>query len=150
MELYLPRLSLSRILILLIAFILAASLPFVLRKPASVGQSTPFVIEHKYITIRMQDEVVDKETAKTLGTVTWNQGGAGVDHAAVYLFRVDHQAKELVESSRTYTDPQGRFELLTPAGLEVQIFVDPKEAKNVPAELKEKIEKEITGKGNML
>jgi len=47
----------------------------------------------------------------------------------VYLFRVDHQAKELVEASRTYTDQQGRFELLTPAGLEVQIFVDPKDAK---------------------
>jgi len=74
-----PRLSLSRILILLIAFILAASLPFVLRKPAPVDQST--VIEHKYITIQMKDEVVDKETTKTSGTVTWNQGGAGVDHA---------------------------------------------------------------------
>ena len=51
-----------------------------------------------------------------------NPDGAGVDQAVVYLFRVDHPAKELVESSRTYTDPQGRFELLTPAGLEVQIF----------------------------
>ena len=51
-------------------------------------------------------------------------GGAGVDQAVVYLFRVDYQAKELVEASRTYTDPQGRFEMLTPAGLEVQIFVD--------------------------
>ena len=68
----------------------------------------------------------------------------------VYLFRVDHQAKELVESSRTYTDPQGRFELLTPAGLEVQIFVDPKDAKNMPAELKEKIREEEQNKGNML
>ena len=84
----------------------------------------------------MQDEVVDKETAKTSGTITWNQDGAGVDHAVVYLFRVDLQAKELVEASRTYTDQQGRFELLTPAGLEVQIFVNPKGAKNVPAELK--------------
>jgi len=36
----------------------------------------------------------------------------------------------LVETARTYTDRQGRFELPTPAGLEVQIFVDPKEAKN--------------------
>jgi len=52
-----------------------------------------------------------------------------VDQAAVYLFRVDHQAKELVEASRTYTDQQGRFEMLTPAGLKVQIFVDPKDAK---------------------
>jgi len=39
-------------------------------------------------------------------------------------------------------DPQGRFEMLTPAGLEVQIFVDPKEAKNIPAKLKEKVRKE--------
>jgi hypothetical protein len=136
-----PRLSSTHILILLIAFILAASLPFILRKPAPVDQST--VIEHKYITIRMQDEVVDKETAKTSGTVTWNQSGAGVDHAVVYLFRVDHQAKELVEASRTYTDQQGRFEMLTPAGLEVLDFVDPKDAKNMPAELKERIRKEI-------
>ena len=78
------------------------------------------------------------------------QGGAGVDHAIVYLFRVDHRAKELVESSRTYTDQQGRFELLTPAGLEIQIFVDPKEANNVPAELKEKIGKEVQDRGDML
>ena len=144
-----PRLSFSRILILLIAFILAASLPFVLRKPIKIDQSTPFVIEHKYITIRMQDEVVDTAT-KTSGTVTWNQGGAGVDHAVVYLFRVDHQAKELVEASRTYTDQQGRFEMLTPAGLEVQIFVDPKDANNVPAELKGKIREEEQNKGNVL
>ena len=121
-----------------------------LKKPVEIDQSTPFVIEHKYITIRMQDEVVDQEITKTSGTVTWNQGGAGVDHAVVYLFRLDHQAKELVESSRTYTDPQGRFELLTPAGLEVQIFVDPKDSKNVPAGLKEKVRAEATGKGNML
>jgi len=32
--------------------------------------------------------------------------------------------------------------MLTPAGLEVQIFVDPKEAKNIPAKLKEKVRKE--------
>ena len=114
-----PRLSLSRILILLIAFILAASLPFVLRKPAPVDQST--VIEHKYITIQMKDEAVDQQIVRTSGTVTWNQGGAGVDHAIVYLFRVDHQAKELVEALRTYTDPQGEIEMLTPAGLDVQI-----------------------------
>jgi len=56
----------------------------------------------------------------TSSTVTWNQDGAGVDHAMV---RVDHRAKELVEASRTYTDQQGGFEMLTPAGLEVQIFV---------------------------
>jgi len=148
LELYLPRLSFSRILILLIAFILAASLPFVLRKPAPVDQST--IIEHKYITIRMQDEAVDQETTKTSGTVTWNQDGAGVDHAVVYLFRVDHQAKELVEASRTYTDQQGKFEMLTPAGLEVQIFVDPKDANNVPAELKEKIRGDEQRKGNVL
>ncbi len=49
----------------------------------------------------------------------------------VYLFRVEHQAKELIEAIRTYTDQQGRFEMLTPAGLEVQIFVDPKEDKLV-------------------
>jgi len=35
----------------------------------------------------------------------------------------------LVETARTYTDQQGRFEMLTPADLEVQIFVDPKDAK---------------------
>ncbi len=93
---------------------------------------------------------MDQETTKTSGTVTWNQGGAGVDQAVVYLFRVDHQAKELVESSRTYTDQQGRFELLTPAGLEVQIFVDPKDAKNVPAELKERMDEEVQDKENML
>ena len=52
----------------------------------------------------------------------------------VCLFRVDHPAKELVEAGRTYTDQQGRFEMLTTAGLEVQIFVDPKDAKNMPAE----------------
>ena len=80
-----PRLSSTRILILLIAFILAASLPFVLRKPAPVDQST--VIEHKYITIRMQDEAVNKETTKTSGTVTWNQDGAGVDHAAIPIHK---------------------------------------------------------------
>ena len=73
-----------------------------------------------------------------------------MDQAVVYLFRVDHQAKELVESSRTYTDPQGRFELLTPAGLEVQIFVDPKNAKNVPAELKGRIKEETKDGGRIL
>jgi len=145
-----PRLSFSRMLILLIAFTLAASLPLVLRKPVKIDQSTPFVIEHKYITIRMQDEAVNTETTRTSGTVTWNQDGVGVDHAAVYLFRVDHQAKELVESSRTYTDQQGRFEMLTPAGLEVQIFVDLKDANNVPAELKGKIRTEEQNKGNVL
>jgi len=98
----------------------------------------------------MQDEAVDQQTVRTSGTVTWNQDGAGVDHAVVYLFRVDHQAKELVEASRTYTDQQGKFEMLTPAGLEVQIFVDPKDAKNVPARLKEKVKAEARGKGNML
>ena len=71
--------------------------------------------------------------------MTWNQGEAGVDHAVAYLFGVDHQAKELVEAARTYTDSQGRFEMLTSAGLEVQIVVDPKEARNVPVRLKEKI-----------
>ena len=98
----------------------------------------------------MRDEVADHQTVKTSGTVTWNQDGAGVDQAVVYLFRVDHQAKEFVEASRTYTDQQGRFELLTPAGLEVQIFVDPKDAKNVPTELKEQIREEVQSKGNML
>ena len=98
----------------------------------------------------MKDEAVDQETVRTSGTVTWNQGGVGVDHAIVYLFRVDHRAKELVESSRTYTDQQGEFELLTPAGLEVQIFVDPKDANNVPAELKEKIKEEVQDRGDML
>ena len=143
-----PRLSFSRILILLIAFILAAFLPFVLRKPAPVDQST--VIEHKYITIQMKDQAVDQQTVRTSGTVTWNQGGTGVDHAVVYLFRVDHRAKELVEASRTYTDRQGGFQMLTPTGLEVQIFVDPKEAKNVPAELKEKIMEDKQRKENVL
>ena len=54
-----------------------------------------------------------------------------------------------MESSRTYTDQQGNFEMLTPAGL-VQIFVDPKEAKNVPAELKEKIREDEQRKENVL
>ena len=97
----------------------------------------------------MQDEEVNTETTKTSGPVTQNQGGTGVDHAIVYLFRVDHKAKELVEASRTYTDRQGRFEMLTPAGLEVQIFVNPKDVRNVPVELKEKIRGEVTSKGNM-
>ena len=113
-----------------------------------MDQST--IIEHKYITIRMQDEAVDQQTVRTSGTVTWNQDGAGVDHAVVYLFRVDHQAKELVEASRTYTDQQGKFEMLTPAGLEVQIFVDPKDANNVPARLKEKVREEVQDRGDML
>ena len=98
----------------------------------------------------MQDEAVNTKTTRTSGTVTLNQGGAGVDHAIVYLFRVDHQAKELVETSRTYTDPQGRFEMLTPAGLELQIFVDPKDAKNVPARLKGKVREEVQDRRNML
>ena len=55
-----------------------------------------------------------------------------------------------MESSRTYTDQQGNFEMLTPASLEVQIFVDPKEANNVPTELKEKIREDEQRKGNML
>ena len=59
----------------------------------------------------MRDEVADHQTVKTSGTVTWNQDGAGVDQAVVYLFRVDPQAKELVEAGRTYTDPQGRIVL---------------------------------------
>jgi hypothetical protein len=40
--------------------------------------------------------------------------------------------------------------MLTPAGLEVQVFVDPKDANNVPAELKEKIREEMEEKGNLL
>ena len=40
--------------------------------------------------------------------------------------------------------------MLTPAGLEVQIFVDPKDANNVPAELKEKIREDEQRKGNVL
>ena len=40
--------------------------------------------------------------------------------------------------------------MLTPAGLEVQVFVDPKDANNVPAELKEKVREEVQDKGNML
>ena len=44
-----------------------------------------------------------------------------------------------MEASRTYANQQVRFEMLTPAGLEVQIFVDPKEAKNAPTALTEKI-----------
>ena len=54
-----------------------------------------------------------------------------------------------MESSRTYTDQQGNFEMLTPAGL-VQIFVDPKDANNVTAELKEKVKEEVQSKSNML
>ena len=40
--------------------------------------------------------------------------------------------------------------MLTPAGLEVQIFVDTKDGKNVPARLKERMEEEVTSKGNVL
>ena len=36
------------------------SLTFRLKKPALVAQSTPFVIEPKYITSQMKDEAVDK------------------------------------------------------------------------------------------
>ena len=57
---------------------------------------------------------------------------------------------ELVEASRSYAYRQGRSKMLTPAGLEVQIFVDTKDAKNVPAELKEKVREEVQSKGNML
>ena len=54
-----------------------------------------------------------------------------------------------MESYRTYTDQQGNFEMITPAGLVVQIFVDPKDTKNVPAKLKEKVREEDTSTGNM-
>tara|TARA_B100002003_G_scaffold57991_1_gene53429 strand:+ start:1047 stop:1202 length:156 start_codon:yes stop_codon:yes gene_type:complete len=37
----------------------------------------------------------------------------------------------------------GGSDMLTPANLEVQIFVDPEDAKNVPTELKEKIREEL-------
>ena len=37
-----------------------------------------------------------------------------------------------------------------PAGLEVQIFVDPKDAKNMTAELKEKVREDEQNKGNLL
>ena len=40
--------------------------------------------------------------------------------------------------------------MLTSAGLEVQIFVDPKDANNVPAKLRERIEEEVASKGNVL
>ena len=40
--------------------------------------------------------------------------------------------------------------MLTPAGLEVQIFVDTKDAKNVPDGLKEEVREEVQSKGNML
>ena len=55
-----------------------------------------------------------------------------------------------MESSCTYTDQQGNFEMLTPASLEVQIFVDPKEANNVPAELKGRIKEETKDGGRIL
>ena len=66
----------------------------------------------------------------------------------VYLFRVDHQAKELVEA-RAVPIPINRASLRC-WPQQVQIFVDPKEAKNLPAELKEKIREEEQNKGNML
>ena len=53
-------------------------------------------------------------------------------------------------ASRSYAYQQGKFEMLTPAGLEVQIFVDTKDGKNVPAKLKERMEEEVTSKGNVL
>ena len=55
-----------------------------------------------------------------------------------------------MEASRSCAYQQGRFKMLTPAGLEIQIFVDPKDAKNVPAEIKEQIREEVQSKGNML
>ena len=39
--------------------------------------------------------------------------------------------------------------MLTLAGLEVQIFADPKEAKNITAELKGRKEKEVTSEDSM-
>ena len=41
-----------------------------------------------------------------------------VKKAATFLI-----SKELVEASRTYTDQQDRFEMLTPASLEVEIMM---------------------------
>ena len=55
-----------------------------------------------------------------------------------------------MEASRSCAYQQNRFKMLTPAGLEIQIFVDPKDAKNVPAEIKEQIREEVQSKGNML
>ena len=55
-----------------------------------------------------------------------------------------------MEAIRSYVYQQGRFEMPTPAGLEVQIFVDPKEAKNMPAELKEEVKEDRQNKGNVL
>ena len=40
--------------------------------------------------------------------------------------------------------------MLAPADFEVQIFVDPKEAKNVRDELKGTIRKEVQDRGDML
>ena len=54
-----------------------------------------------------------------------------------------------MEASHSYAYQQNRFEMLTPADLEVQIFVDPKQAKNVPAGLKEKIREGDQDKGNI-
>ena len=47
-----------------------------------------------------------------------------------------------MEASHTHADLKVRFE--------VPIFVNPKEAKNVPAELKGKIREEVQDKGNTL
>ena len=55
-----------------------------------------------------------------------------------------------MEASRSSAYQQNRFKMLTPAGLEVQIFVDTKDAKNVPAELKEKVREEVQSTGKML
>ena len=73
-----------------------------------------------------------------------------MDQAAVDLFRVDHRAKELVEAGRPIPIHKEWFKILTLAGLEMQIFVDPKDANNVPAELKGKIREEVQDKGNAL
>ena len=55
-----------------------------------------------------------------------------------------------MEASRSSAYQQGKFEMLTPAGLEVQIFVDTKDGKNVPDGLKEEVREEVQSKGNML
>ncbi|MDP6999814.1 MAG: hypothetical protein QF569_27405 [Candidatus Poribacteria bacterium] len=52
-----------------------------------------------------------------------------MDQAVVYLFRVDPSSQGIGRSWSSYTDPQRGFKILTLAGLEMQIFVDPKDAK---------------------
>ena len=68
----------------------------------------------------------------------------------IYLFRVDHQAKELVEKPAVPIPINKASLRCWRQQVERCSSLDPKDAKNVPAELKEKVREEVQSKGNML